>query len=428
MGHYFTLEYPAAVTVHRGGTSVTGIDSWGGGSLLVDLLLGPDAMLEYADALMPAPEYLAEAVAEIDVDARRLSITRDPAWLAERPALRRTHRRLLQRAWPGWEVDDLPPPPPSNPWVHLRLPGELPESAPTSAVLTIVKADGTVRDVGVGIPAEEALAFGPALDEVLADRPTFALGPEAWLQDGRVAVSCTSGALIDHRAHRISLWWGAPRSAQWATVTPLARLWPGYQVQAHHRGLPGQLEDSGRAPHGVKLDDAEAEALLRHRLDTECGADPVQLRARVLGALEAARAAGVEFEIPARLEHDPRPPGAPPRRLAEPRWPLPPQAAAMRRLAAAIRQLDDSLGQAQPPPPQARMLMFGPPLWMTVVLHELERMLPPISVARVLRHLVGHNRFLKPLGDAQSDDALIERARELLYERARQSPSTTGLW
>ncbi|MEZ4452697.1 MAG: hypothetical protein R3B09_24770 [Nannocystaceae bacterium] len=420
----FDLTFPAEITVVRGGEATTRLAPWSGGSLLVDLLVGARSFLDHVDALPLAPPHLlAVARATIDVDARRLRIPRDFVGLDRAPALRRAYARALASAWPGWDLVDREPAPPTEAWVSMTLLRQLPEGGGSRAWITHVAADGAIRDVDLDVPVEEALSLGPALREAIAERPTIALAREAAIVDGVVAAPCRGGALVDDRRRRIEVWWSAPTRGAWASIGPLARLWPGYAAIAHDHGLPAQIAGSGRDPATVAVDDAEADALLAHLLQVERWVDPVALQAWALAPLDRARAAGVPITIPAEARARPRPTDAPPVPSPPPDRPLAGDMPEALRLADAIRSVDVALADGDPPDRLPR-IFIGPALWLALLDRAIEEQLDPSARARLLRWLAPRIKIDAP----DDDDALLGRVRADLDRRARAAPPFTRLF
>ncbi|MCB9702421.1 MAG: hypothetical protein H6711_11040 [Myxococcales bacterium] len=420
----FELTFPATITILRGGEATPHLAPWSGGALLQDLLAGERSFLAHVDALPPAPAFVAcEARATIDVDARRLSIERDVGDLERAPALRRAYRRALCAAWPGWEWVEREPL--RGAAVSMSLLRALPEGAPGRAWITHVAADGATRDVDVGVDVEEALSLGPPLREALAGRPAVALAREAAIIDGLAQAPCSSGALVDDRRRRIEVWWSAPTATRRAVIEPLARLWPGMTVVVHDLGLPGQIAGSGRDPAAVRVDDAEAEALLDHVLRVERWFDPTELQARALAALGHLEAAGVPVVIPAAARARTRPSA----RLDDPRAPSPPRerplplrAPELHRLVREIHELDAALARGQGADGLRPSTFWGPPAWVAIVDHSIERELDRPARLRLVRWLAPQLRLDIAAAD---DDALLAGAREALLERARRAPPYT---
>lgn len=417
----YELTFPATITVLRGGEATRHLAPWSGGSLLQDLLAGEEGFLAHVDALPPAPSFVgSNAVVSIDVDARRLRIERDFHDLDRAPALRRAYQRAFGMAWAGWELVEREP----RAAVRVSMPllRALPDGAPGIAWITHVAADGATRDVDVGVRVEEALSLGPSLVEALARRPEVVLTREAARVDGVVVAPCSGGALVDERRRRIEVWWGAPTATRWAMTEPLARLWPGATIVAHDLGLPGQIAGSGRDPTAVRVDDGEADALLDHVLHVERWFDPTELQARALAALERLEAAGVPIAIPTAARAQTRP-GAPTVAPAPPgARPLHAGAPELHHLVRAIHALDAGLARGDGSDALRPTRLLGPPAWVVIVDHTIERELDRPGRVRLLRYLAP---LLKLDASAADDDAFLAGVREAIDDRARRAPPFT---
>jgi hypothetical protein len=291
MGTIPTVGHRANIVfVDQGQVSIR-CNKWAGLSMGQIVICGQRELDEHFDLGDERDHLLNDAWSEgsvlVDRDAKLLLFYVEHGPLCDNAGLRRAWLALMQEDWPGWTIrwayqamgeiadhlgidraelgeNDTTKVPPTIKSViqHLGVAyyvmnthvtieeyrlnaiktpySDLWDSPSCEGVLTIRFADGRITDFSGCWDVNKLLCLGPDLVGELADRAGHSL-PNEFYAD--------SGAFIDITTNRISFW-PPPHNLDLGFVRG---IWPGFDIQCHDEGLPGQAAQSGRDPDSVRL-------------------------------------------------------------------------------------------------------------------------------------------------------------------------------
>ncbi len=248
------------VTIRDGKTSIY-YDWWGAGTLLSNLLHGPELTIEMFELQELTDGFMGvgiQAGALVDQDARCLLFFHTSV----RPAIVGPYLQLVERTWPGWKVRwadqglfDLASSIGYDPghmidelkrFRHLQQTelSVVPEYIGT--VITFGSADEAI-DYGFEEFLSEVLARGPDLIGSLQSRAKIALVDDEDIE---------GAAFINVLEKEIWVWqYGCLTDIE---VEWIAENWPGWTVRRHNAGLKTHVELSCRDASLFTIDEKEA--------------------------------------------------------------------------------------------------------------------------------------------------------------------------
>jgi hypothetical protein len=271
MGHRSNL------VVKEGGLTTIYREQWGALDLPRRLLRGSEYVREWIRECKPAEamddNVFCEGVVLVDFDARYLLVYGGVA-IKYVPAVRAEYLCMVRAAWPDWSVawapgsvvdvaeylgisaerlDLKPLVRPSDEEV------ERPPAFSGKAWVTRV-ADG-VEDFNFDVAAARLLLVGPALLDALERRSPGRMPRE----------ENTGGGVLIHLEKKHIAWWMS--SGRRPTARELGDVWPGWTIETLTRGLPGQVEASGRDPVAYAFPPEEIAKFLGEALFPVHGSD-----------------------------------------------------------------------------------------------------------------------------------------------------------
>ncbi len=237
----------------------------GADSLVRSLFFGPGPALEWCRSARETGGLLEEVWAEggalLDLDARRLTFFQ--RHIPYHPELRRFLLPLMQTNWPGWELRwanrgvvelaellgqdvSIQLSATENWWYEPPKMENPPEFIQT---LLTLREPGGVRDLGFWDSLTNLLAMGPCLFDSIEDWPLADVTSRESLEETLIDIE--EGAYLDRVERRMSAWSLCGSHERHQDI--FRSRWPGWTIDFHHEGLPGQFARSSRDPAQVSL-------------------------------------------------------------------------------------------------------------------------------------------------------------------------------